>query len=507
MFVPSDSVYAELHDGFDDIVQKAFRAKVVIVSPSLLMLAIHVIRQIQKDARMREAAGQIRDEVGHLMKDVGLLGERVRKLQTHFNQSNEDIRQALISIDKIEARGERIREVELGEAAPGANMIARAGAQARGGRVSDAVPPDAAAAGGYPTRSPSISSGASSIVAFLGFSSGLPLALSGSTLLVWMREVGVDLGTIGLFALVGTPYTVKFLWAPLVDALDVPVLSRRFGRRRGWLLLAQFLLIAAIVLLGACDPATSALIVAIGALLVATASATQDIVVDAFRVESLDESEQAAGMASYVAAYRIGMLASTAGALFLVSGFESFFGLSRHGAWSAGYAVMAALVLIGIATTLFAAEPERSVAAAAAHEAAVAHENPLQRIIAAAAGAFAEFLTRDLALVALVFVILFKFTDALAGALTAPFVIDLGFSRNEYAAIIKGVGLAATLIGGFAGGFVARAYSLPKSLWIGGVLQAVSAIWRSPGRRWSGETRPGSPSPSWSRISPAPSAR
>jgi DNA recombination protein RmuC len=124
MFVPSESVYAELHDGFDDIVQKAFRAKVVIVSPSLLMIAIHVIRQIQKDARMREAAGEIRDEVGHLMKDVGLLGERVRKLQAHFTQSNEDIRQALISIDKIEARGERIREVELGEAAPGANMIA-----------------------------------------------------------------------------------------------------------------------------------------------------------------------------------------------------------------------------------------------------------------------------------------------------------------------------------------------------------------------------------------------
>lgn len=122
------------------------------------------------------------------------------------------------------------------------------------------------------------------IVMFLGFSSGLPLALSGSTLLVWMREAGVDLGTIGLFALVGTPYTIKFLWAPLIDALDVPLLSRRLGRRRGWLLLSQFLLIAAIVLLGACDPAVSPLLVAVGALLVATASATQDIVVDAFRV-------------------------------------------------------------------------------------------------------------------------------------------------------------------------------------------------------------------------------
>src|ERR1700687_22448 len=120
------------------------------------------------------------------------------------------------------------------------------------------------------------------IILFLGFSSGLPLALSGSTLLIWMRESGVNLGTIGLFALVGTPYTIKFLWAPLIDALDVPLLSRRFGRRRGWLLLSQFLLILAIVFLGFCDPALSPYVVALGALLVATASATQDIIVDAF---------------------------------------------------------------------------------------------------------------------------------------------------------------------------------------------------------------------------------
>jgi PAT family beta-lactamase induction signal transducer AmpG len=309
------------------------------------------------------------------------------------------------------------------------------------------------------------------IILFLGFSSGLPLALSGSTLLVWMTESGVNLGTIGLFALVGTPYTVKFLWAPLIDALDVPWLSPRFGRRRGWLLLSQILLIAAIIFLGTCDPAISPFLVAVGALLVATASATQDIIVDAFRVESLDESEQAAGMASYVAAYRIGMLVSTAGALFLVSGFQSF-GFDHHAAWSAGYAVMAVLVVIGMATTLLAAEPEKSAAANAVH----ARENAWQRVLEAAVGAFSEFLSRDLAFVALAFVILYKFTDALSGALTAPFVIDLGFSRNEYAAIIKGVGLAATLIGGFAGGFVARTCSLPVSLWIGGVLQALANL-------------------------------
>src|SRR5205807_4472682 len=127
--------------------------------------------------------------------------------------------------------------------------------------------------------------------------------------------------------------------APLVDALDVPVLSRWLGRRRGWLIFSQVLLMAAIVFLGLCDPAAAPWLVAFGALLVATASATQDIVIDAFRVESLDESEQAAGMASYVAAYRIGMLASTAGALFLVSGFEGL-GLAKGAAWVAGYLVM-----------------------------------------------------------------------------------------------------------------------------------------------------------------------
>jgi PAT family beta-lactamase induction signal transducer AmpG len=200
-------------------------------------------------------------------------------------------------------------------------------------------------------------------------------------------------------------------------------------------------------------------------------SSTQDIVVDAFRVESLPESEQAAGMASYVAAYRIGMLVSTAGALFIVSGFESS-GLSRNVAWMWGYAAMAALVLIGCITALVATEPESSVRA----EAATHDESAFTRVIHAAAGAFSEFLTRKDAIAALAFVVLFKFTDAFSGSMTAPFVIDLGFSRNDYAAIVKGVGLAATLIGGFAGGFVARRYSLAASLWIGGVLQAVANL-------------------------------
>ena len=210
---------------------------------------------------------------------------------------------------------------------------------------------------------------------------------------------------------------------------------------------------------------------AFGALLVAAASATQDIVVDAFRIESLPENEQAAGMASYVAAYRVAMLVSTAGALFLVSGIEAH-GLDKQSAWHWGYVAMAAMVLIGTATTLVAMEPERSRDAEAAH----AREKPLTRVAEAAVGAFKDFLGYEFAFVMLAFVVLFKFTDALSGAMTAPFVIDLGFSRNEYAAIVKGVGLAALLAGGFAGGFVARALPLATSLWFGAIVQAIANL-------------------------------
>jgi MFS transporter, PAT family, beta-lactamase induction signal transducer AmpG len=312
------------------------------------------------------------------------------------------------------------------------------------------------------------------IVLFLGFAAGLPLALSGSTLAVWMRQSGVDLGTIGLFTLVGTPYTLKFLWAPVVDALDVPLLSRWLGRRRGWLVFSQLLLIAAIIFLAFTNPAVSPWWVALGALMVAAASATQDIVIDAFRVESLDEREQAAGMASYVAAYRVGMVVSGAGALYFVSGFEAY-GADLQTAWTLGYLAMAAIMVVGIVTTLVATEPATPPAVAAQHGARTG-DNPVKRVAVAAYGAFSEFLTRDMAFVVLAFVVLYKFCDAFAGAMTTPFVIDLGFSRTDYANVVKGVGLAATLIGGFAGGFVARAYPLATCLWIGAFLQMASNL-------------------------------
>jgi PAT family beta-lactamase induction signal transducer AmpG len=307
------------------------------------------------------------------------------------------------------------------------------------------------------------------IVILLGFSSGLPLALSGATLAIWMTESGVNLRTIGLYALVGLPYTLKFLWAPLVDALDVPILSRALGRRRGWLVFSQLLLTAAILFLAVQDPSQTLWPVALGAVMVATASATQDIVIDAFRVESLDTSEQAAGMAGYVAAYRIGMLASGAGVIALTAWLEHI-GVARDVVWMWGFFAAAALMIIGMFASLMATEP------AAPADVVDKTRDPISRIAITAFWAFREFLTRPEAILVLLFVVLFKFCDAFAGVLTGPFIIDIGFDKATYAAIVKGVGLAAALAGGFAGGLVARALPLSTSLWIGGILQTVSNL-------------------------------
>ncbi len=322
------------------------------------------------------------------------------------------------------------------------------------------------------------------VVILLGFSSGLPLALTGTTLAVWMTERKVDIATIGLFHLVGLPYTLKFLWAPLVDALDVPLLSRWLGRRRGWLLATQLMLAAAILFLGFQDlgfttsadgtKSVASLALVIGAVAVAFLSATQDIVVDAYRVEKLDTSEQAAGMAGYVAAYRIGMLVSGAGIIALVAWLE-LKGLPHDKVWAWGYGVAAAGMAIGMVATLLAREPDGAPR--------VAHEGRMQeggviaaikRVTVTAFSAFSEFLTRRDAIAVLLFVTLYKFSDALAGGLTASFIISIGFDKATYAAIAKGVGLIAALAGGFAGGMLARERSLLWCLWVGGLLQMVS---------------------------------
>ena len=347
MFVPSESVYAELHDGFDDVVQKAYRARVVMVSPSLLMLAIQVIQQIQKDARMREAADQIRDEVGHLMERHRPARRPRPKLQTHFNQSNEDIRQTIFDREDRDARRAHPRQVEFGATRRRRATIIRAAAQARR-RANSGMAVDAGAEPAkarLARRAHGLSQAARADRAVSRLLGGPAAGAVRLDPAVWMRQSGIDLDTIGLFALVGTPYTIKFLWAPVVDALDVPLLTRWLGRRRGWLVFSQIVMIAAIVCWALCDPARLAWpVVFAAALFVATAAATQDILIDAYRIESLPESEQAAGMASYVAAYRIGTLVSTAGMLFIVSGLRDLqFDLGS--AWMLGYFAMAAIAV------------------------------------------------------------------------------------------------------------------------------------------------------------------
>ena len=324
------------------------------------------------------------------------------------------------------------------------------------------------------------------VVLLLGFSAGMPLTLSAETLRVWMADRGVDVGTIGLVALASLPYTVKFLWAPVVDAVQIPWLSARLGRRRAWLVATQLALMATIVWLGTRDPVTAPLAVGVGALMVAFASATQDIVIDAFRVESLSVDEQAAGMAGYVAAYRIGMLASGAGVIVLTAWLEAE-GWSKTAVWPIAYGVAALLILVGLLAVLLAREPT-----ARAPQVAVADRaGALARVLSTAREAFTEFLSREAAFAALAFVVLYKLCDALAGAMTAPFVLTaLGYDKATYAAIVKGLGLAALLIGGFAGGVVARALPLATTLWLGAILQMVSNLafvwlWYQPPSAWA----------------------
>jgi MFS transporter, PAT family, beta-lactamase induction signal transducer AmpG len=307
-------------------------------------------------------------------------------------------------------------------------------------------------------------------VLFLGFSSGIPLALTGQTLSVWLRETGVSLTVIGLFALVGLPYVLKFLWAPVIDAVPVPVLTRLLGRRRGWLIATQLALLASVVALGGNDPLANPFATALLALVVAFCSASQDVVVDAFRVESLEKSQFAAGMANYVAGYRVALLVSTAGAFELASLLQHG-GLAGRLGWAATYAAMAALVLAGSIAVLLSKEPEHAPPSGEPQGQTLG-----KRLLAAAVDPLRDFLRRPDWLAILLFVMLFKFADAVAGVMTAPFVLDIGFDKTDYGRIVKLFGFAATLIGGFAGGALYRVAGERPSLWIAGILQGASNL-------------------------------
>jgi len=286
------------------------------------------------------------------------------------------------------------------------------------------------------------------LVSFLmGFSCGVPLLLTLSVLQAWMKDEGVDLTVIGMFSLVGLPYTLKFLWAPVMDRFALPL----FGRRRGWLLLFQVLLMAAIAGLGLSNPATNPWLVAGAAFLVTFFSASQDIVVDAYRREDLSDNELGLGSSLYVNGYRVGMLLAGSGGLIL----------SDHFSFQQVYFMMAASLLVGIVTTLLSREPD------------VAEGTP-QTFREAVLQPFVEYFSRDGALLVLLFILLYKIGDQMASTMTIPFYLDIGFTKTQIGAVAKLFGFWATIGGGLLGGILLLRLGIIRSLWIFGILQAVS---------------------------------
>ncbi len=291
-------------------------------------------------------------------------------------------------------------------------------------------------------------------ILLMGFASGLPLALTGATLSIWLKQSGITLTAIGLFAQAGLAYNLKFLWAPAMDRVRLPGLTARFGRRRSWALLIQFLLALAILALGASDPSVSLSRIALLAVVVAFLSASQDVVIDAYRVELLAKDEQGAGAAATQIGYRIGMLASGAGALYLAQYFS----------WFAAYAVMAALIIAGMIVILATREPLVPITVAGPW---------LQTAVIAP---FADFARRRQWLLILIFVVLYKFGDALAGVMAGPLYVDLGFALAEIASVAKVFGVGASIAGVFLGGIAVYRWGLMRALLLCGALQMLSNL-------------------------------
>ncbi len=303
------------------------------------------------------------------------------------------------------------------------------------------------------------------IILVMGFASGLPLLLTLSTLSYWLSTVGVDKTTIGLFAAAGMPYTFKFAWSPVIDQLPLPVLGRLIGQRKSWLFVIQLLLAAAIFALGLTDPAANATQTAIAVLAIAFLSASQDIVVDAYRIELLALEEQGAGAGTTQVGYRIALLVAGAGAL----------ALSDFISWGAIFAILAGAILLCAVFTLFIPEPagHQPVAAGAGRGGTTGYADWLN---AAVARPFLEFMQRRGWVVVLLFVLFYKFGDAFGGTMANPFYKELNFSGVEIATITKVYGIIATVVGGILGGLIVARIGILKTLMIGGVLQAATNL-------------------------------
>ncbi len=290
-------------------------------------------------------------------------------------------------------------------------------------------------------------SGRMLITLAMGFASGLPLLLTGSVLQAWMSDEGVDLTTIGLFALVGLPYTLKFLWAPILDRYTPTLL----GRRRGWLLISQICLILSILMLSSSNPRENVLLLGVSALLLTFFSASQDVVIDAYRREALPDNELGLGASLYVNGYRVGMLLASGGGLILAD-LISF---------TQVYQVMALIMLVGVVTTLLAPEPENRAGKPKSLREAVIDP-------------FLEYFSRQDAVLILLFILLYKAGDTMASHMSTPFYLDIGFSKTEIGTLVKLFGFWATIAGGFLGGLILLRISIFKGLVYFGLLQGLS---------------------------------
>lgn len=289
----------------------------------------------------------------------------------------------------------------------------------------------------------------------LGFASGLPLFIIYNLLSAWLRASGVDLKAIGLFALVGFPYTWKFVWSPLMDRFSVPGVAR-LGRRRSWMLVTQILLLLVVFAVGQFDPKTELTIVVALVATLAFLSASQDIVIDAYRREYLPDEEQGSGTAIFVNAYKLSTLVP--GSLALI--------LSDHLPWGTVFLITALFMLPGIITTLIVSEPTTQGA-------------PPKNLREAVVLPFREFVQRrgwNYALMILLFIFLYKLGDSMATALATPFYIDLGFTRTQIGLVAKNAGLWASLAGGLLGAIWLAQTGVNKGLWVFGVLQLVAIL-------------------------------
>ncbi|SER50356.1 AmpG family muropeptide MFS transporter [Halopseudomonas bauzanensis] len=303
---------------------------------------------------------------------------------------------------------------------------------------------------------------------FLGFSAGLPLLLVGGTFSAWLRDLGIELAAIGFLSWVGMAHSIKVLWAPLIDRAPVPLLSRLLGRRRAWMLLAQLVIAAALLGMALTDPREHLGLVALWAVLAAFGSATQDVAIDAYRVEAEARHRQAAMAATYVTGYRVAILAAGAGALHLAS----------IDSWTLAYSAMALLMGVGIVTTLIIAEPTVTVTSSTLHFeqrvadylAQTSHAGWRRNLTAWFIGAmvcpFAEFFQRygKASLLILAFIATFRISDIFMGVMANPFYLDLGFSKAQIANIAAAFGLGMTLLGAGLGGLLVARFGIAPIL-------------------------------------------